>query len=234
MVTVVTLEGPRPPQAGGPAPGRSPVHGTRRSRARRAEERRGHGVPCGCGRPRRRRARAPNAEYSPPGRRQSEIVSAVPSDIGVELLAPPVPVCFRLGGVDRAPVPEAAVDEHEELRAREHDVGFASQTLDRGEVDAVAEASSVEFAAQGEFGAGIAASIGSHGRPGGGGRRGGAASRAWPYGCASVLTAGCPMSGRLRTVTDCVRHDRFIAYSGALISGRPHPSSSTCRRAGPR
>lgn len=61
----------------------------------------------------------------------------------------------------RAPMPETTVDLHGDSRAREHDVWSAGQVSD---VDAKAEASSMELAPNGKLGACASGSLARHGR----------------------------------------------------------------------
>ena len=66
----------------------------------------------------------PHAEDAPAAGAESAGDEAVAGAVGGNLIAPKGGVGFRPGGVERAAVPEAAVDEESELEVREDVVGF--------------------------------------------------------------------------------------------------------------
>ena len=59
-------------------------------------------------------------------------------------------------------VPEAAVDEHRDTLAREHDVGCAAQRRQRASMHAVSETGCVESRPQRKFGCRLATPLRRH------------------------------------------------------------------------
>jgi hypothetical protein len=92
----------------------------------------------------------PEPQHDPPRGRQAGIRVAVPPDVPEDLLLPPRGVRPRPRRVDRARVPEAAIDEHDDLRADECEVGPPSGARQRP-VDAVAQAEPVDGRTNGEL-----------------------------------------------------------------------------------
>jgi len=68
----------------------------------------------------------PEPEDLPTGGYQPCICIAVPRDVRRQLPSPPRGVHLGVGCVDRAPMPEAAVDEHRDTRRDEREVGAAA------------------------------------------------------------------------------------------------------------
>lgn len=89
---------------------------------------------------------------------------AITSDVGCELLCPPVRVALRLRGVRGAGVPEAAPDLDDHAGADEHDVVATSRRREHGIVDAVSKASAVQLSPEGEFRRRVPAALTTHSR----------------------------------------------------------------------
>ena len=87
----------------------------------------------------------PNTHYKPTPVRQDQIVSAVSSDVPVELGLPVARISPWLVAMLRAAVPEAAVNEHGHAASREHDVGSARSVRQGSSVLPKAEATSMKF-----------------------------------------------------------------------------------------
>jgi len=103
----------------------------------------------------------PEPQYGPPGSRQAGVRVAVPPHVPEDLLLPLRGVRPRPRRVDRARVPEAAIDEHDDLRADECEVGPPSGGRQRP-VDAVAQAEAVDGGSQGELARRVATRGGDH------------------------------------------------------------------------
>ena len=90
----------------------------------------------------------PDPDDQPVVRNERRVVSDVALPVGLELPTPPLRVRLRDVAVFRTTVPEASVNLDGDSRTGEHDVRPARQTAD---VDSEAEASSVQFAADGKL-----------------------------------------------------------------------------------
>lgn len=88
----------------------------------------------------------------------------VASAVLLELRGPPVTVRGWHLPVLRAAMPEAAVDEHSDLRAREGDVDRSSRQAGNGVVDAVAVPRCVQQTAQRQFRPGVPPGVPAHPR----------------------------------------------------------------------
>ena len=94
--------------------------------------------------------------HHPPARvGEPTVGGAVARDVGVELGPPPRPVVPRRGGVLRAAVPEAAVDEDHHAGAGEDEVAAGAQLRQRAVVHPVAVAQGVQPLAHSQFGPGV-------------------------------------------------------------------------------
>lgn len=90
------------------------------------------------------------------------VSGTVALSVRVQLLRPPFRVRDRDGLVVGALVPEAAVDEDHNTRAREHDVGSTAEGGLRPVVHSKAAAASVEDAPQLDLGFGVLRALARH------------------------------------------------------------------------
>lgn len=74
----------------------------------------------------------PDAEDAPLGGAEGEVHALVAGDVGGEFIFPKGTVPFRLGPMDRAAMPEAAVDEHRHPRFCEDKIGADGEGQLRG------------------------------------------------------------------------------------------------------
>lgn len=95
----------------------------------------------------------PDVDRDPPDRDEFVVDPLVPRAIGVHLRRPPVRVVLGSDVVLWTSMPETPVDEHSDLRTREHDVGCPGKTSQR---NPEAQASAVELVAQRHLGLGVA------------------------------------------------------------------------------
>lgn len=86
----------------------------------------------------------PESQHRPAVLSEDFVHAAVSVPIGVDLLAPPVGIGFGCRGVDGAAVPEAAVEEHDELTTGPYDVAAELMVGQRPAVDPVAIAQGVK------------------------------------------------------------------------------------------
>jgi hypothetical protein len=90
----------------------------------------------------------PDANNSPTCVPQYRISLLITADISVHFGNPILDVGSWLAVVDGAPVPEAAIDEHCDLRSRKDDVGGAANVGYWAPCDAVPQAASMQDRAQ--------------------------------------------------------------------------------------
>lgn len=69
----------------------------------------------------------PEPQHTPPQVLQGGRVPKISPSIRIELISPPLGVVSGFGCMLRTPVPEAAIDEHNDLPAGEDDVASASK-----------------------------------------------------------------------------------------------------------
>lgn len=86
----------------------------------------------------------PNSNYSPARLAQSPVGISISRDVCVDLGPPPCGVVLGAGAVDRAPVPEATVDEDRDARRGKGDVDCSARPLKRARMDAETQTSRVE------------------------------------------------------------------------------------------
>lgn len=113
----------------------------------------------------------PHSQHSPPGGGQDAVSVSIPCSSSVHFCGPVASV--RLGDreVLRAPVPEAAVDEDRDFLAWKDDIGSPAYAFDRGSVDEVAQASTVQLRPQLQLGTRIPTPVRLHRLPHSGRRR---------------------------------------------------------------
>jgi hypothetical protein len=92
----------------------------------------------------------PNSNHLPTKRPQAGVRVPVAGHVRFDLGSPPSGVCFWPGSVNRAGVPEAAVDEHADLQPWECNVRAAACPWDLP-LQSVPEAQSRQFAADSQF-----------------------------------------------------------------------------------
>lgn len=112
----------------------------------------------------------PHAKDVPARRRQSIVRIAVTSHIASDLFCPPLSIGGGPCHMRRAAVPEAAVNEDCELRSRKHEVSAPTESLDRSDINAVAQPSTMQFGPESPLGRGVSLSDPSHAVGGSGGR----------------------------------------------------------------
>jgi hypothetical protein len=104
----------------------------------------------------------PEPENPPSSRSKQAIVLTVARHVSVELLRPPVLVQCRAGGVQRATMPKASVNEHGEVELRKYDVGLAPHSLQRPPMDEVSKSGPKQLASNGQLQAIVPALVGLH------------------------------------------------------------------------
>lgn len=88
----------------------------------------------------------PDANYGPTRGPQCSVVGSVSRDVAGELRQPELGVGLRMSRVDRATVPEAAINEDGDAGRSEHEVRpDAALTKIEATVDSVSEASGMEL-----------------------------------------------------------------------------------------
>jgi hypothetical protein len=104
----------------------------------------------------------PHPDHEPAGCRKRTIGLAVALNVAFELVPPPV--CIRLWTrrVERAHVPEAAIDEDDHLDRPEHDVSAATDTRKGSLVDSIAKAEPMQLLANAKLRLRIAAALALH------------------------------------------------------------------------
>lgn len=90
----------------------------------------------------------PDSEDCPSRELKLLSMSAVPFDIGVELLLPPVSIRFRNRRVFRAPVPEASIHVDSDLLRCEYDVGARLGDTRDYAIHSISESSAVQLTSQ--------------------------------------------------------------------------------------
>jgi hypothetical protein len=105
----------------------------------------------------------PNAEDMPAGRCERRRRDAVPLNVAIELLGPVRRVVAWVDAMIRAPVPEAAVEEHGYAGASEGDVcaGCCANAFD-AIVDAVPAPRTMQCRPKAELRPGVAAAVAAH------------------------------------------------------------------------
>jgi hypothetical protein len=101
----------------------------------------------------------PHANHHPSRIRQPRIRVGITSPVLLELVSPPLGVALRTQVTIRAAVPEAPVDEHGNSRSREDDVGAPAESRKGSDVNAVAQALTVQSAPQGHLGRGVSRAL---------------------------------------------------------------------------
>jgi hypothetical protein len=114
----------------------------------------------------------PKAEYGPAGAHQECRCLDVAGLVAFDLVQPPSAVGNRRFTVFGAAVPEAAIDEHGQLRLGEGDVDRASRRARNLQTDAVPQPSSMQQVSDGHFRVGVAARVDRHPMRHGGRTRG--------------------------------------------------------------
>lgn len=103
----------------------------------------------------------PEAQHCPSCEFQARVRLAIARDIPLKFGKPVVAIAFRVGGMNRAAVPKAAIYVDGDTGASEHDIG-ARPTANRREVHPVSETSSMNQASDGQLRLGVATSISAH------------------------------------------------------------------------
>lgn len=93
----------------------------------------------------------PHADDRPAERGESCVRLPVALDVAIELRRPVVGVGLRRSAVDRAAVPEAAIDEDCDTGTREDDVRPGAQGAVNPEIDSEAKATPVELSTDREL-----------------------------------------------------------------------------------
>lgn len=93
----------------------------------------------------------PNTDHPPTNCPEDQVSLPISANVGGQLFMPPLAVCVWEGAMVGTAVPEAPVDEHGDLTARERDVGSAARHTWERPLDPVAEASSIKFSPEGNF-----------------------------------------------------------------------------------
>ena len=104
----------------------------------------------------------PDSYRSPPSVKQNRIGFRVTFTVALDLGTPPGCIGFGEGLVLRAAVPEAAVDEHGNASAREHEIGAPAPAGKRPEIDAVTKARSMEMRSNLQFAGRVSAALTLH------------------------------------------------------------------------
>jgi len=107
----------------------------------------------------------PDANHSPSSLDEQLVGVGVPLAIVSDLVGPERRVRLRDRVMFWTAVPEAAVDEHGDLRAREYEVRPSVQSRDRTVVDAISQARRMCGAPDSELGLSVAPSISLHPTP---------------------------------------------------------------------
>lgn len=107
-----------------------------------------------------------------PARIRELLVSVVvAAPVALDLRSPPVAVVARPVAVQRATVPETAVDKDRDPQPREDQIGSSAHASQGRSVDEVAQSEGMDCAAHREFGGGVAPARARHPQTDGGGRR---------------------------------------------------------------
>ena len=93
----------------------------------------------------------PHAHDVPSSSSERGVGVSIPCLVREELVPPPLGVTARPGRVQRAHVPEAAVDEDGEARPGEHDVRATAHAGEGRDINAVAQAGGVQVAPNEHF-----------------------------------------------------------------------------------
>jgi hypothetical protein len=104
----------------------------------------------------------PEAQHSPPAGCQLGIRSTIPSNVGVELLRPPLAVGPRPCRVIGAAVPKAPIDENNQTQCPPHYVGLAPVVGLRPDVDAIPDAARMKELPDKELGLCVTATLLTH------------------------------------------------------------------------
>lgn len=106
----------------------------------------------------------PEPQHPPARGAELRVGLLVPLDVALQLWQPVGPVPLGDRRVQRASVPEAAIDEHGDAASCECDVGSTSPAH-RREFDAISKPHRMKSPAHGEFRRCIASAFGAHGSP---------------------------------------------------------------------
>ena len=107
----------------------------------------------------------PNPNHSPSSFDEQLVGVGVPLPVASDFVGPERRVGPRDGVMLGATVPETAVDEHSDLRTREHEVRPSIQSRDRAEVDAISQARSMGCAPDSELRLRVASAVPLHPAP---------------------------------------------------------------------
>lgn len=115
----------------------------------------------------------PDSHHGPTTLQKLVVRQLVSINIAFEFGGPEFRVPLRVGGVLRAAVPKATVDEYGELRPRERNIDRSPKIWLDSESGSIPKSSGMKLSANQEFRAGVASLVGLHGSPNriGGGQR---------------------------------------------------------------
>lgn len=97
----------------------------------------------------------PDANDCPARSVEPQVGVAIALDGPPQLLGPPGGVVLGRDGMDRAPMPEAAIDEHSDSASREHHVRTPSEVGQSSQVYPVPQPERVQLPTQGNLGRGV-------------------------------------------------------------------------------
>jgi hypothetical protein len=112
----------------------------------------------------------PDAEYGPAGFTQHRVNLSVTTNVSINFGNPIIDIAAWLPIVLRAPVPEAAVDEHRDLCANEHHISRTANTGDWAPRNPITKAAPVQHRSESQLRLRVPAPISLHRLAG---RRGG-------------------------------------------------------------
>jgi hypothetical protein len=104
----------------------------------------------------------PDSDHEPPSPSKKPIGALVAFAVARDLRRPPAGVRFESRRMSWAPVPEAAIEEHGDLRSPENEIGPTSPVRLRATVHQVAKTQPVNGGSEGQLPCGIAPRLPLH------------------------------------------------------------------------